>query len=175
MMKIKYIGKSFAEEEEALIGTLINMPVHYSRFIETPNILHFDSEQEAQYTFSHLKHFIFSCHQTEPILDGTKIVFVQRLIVAPSTAYLRERNTYIAKLFKDQIHNLERMLRADERTYNRRGTVFHFADAGGVATALECLALDPTPSSPFGYGLLDYIQPEPLKIEVTCRKDVPYG
>jgi hypothetical protein len=53
--------------------------------------------------------------------------------------------------------------------------VIHFANADGVATALECLTLDPTPSSPFGYGLLDYAQPEPLRIEITCRKVVPYG
>jgi len=174
MMPIKYIGKTFAEEVEILIGTLCNLPFGYIRYDESSNVLHFDSEKEGQDAFTHLKHFVFSCHQAEPALDGAKIVFVQRPTIPPTKAYLRRCDAYIRKLFKSQISNLERMLRADERTYRRRGTVFHFGDTGGVTTALECLSLDPTPSSPFGYGLLDYVQPEPLRIEITCRKDVPY-
>ncbi len=175
MMPIKFVGKSFSEEVDSLVGTLINMPFDFIRPIDSPFILHFESEQEAQDAFTHLKHFIFSCHLAEPMLDGAKVVFFQRPTVTPTKAYLRKRNAYMHRLFKSQIHNLERMLKADERSYRRLETVFHFADAGGVATALECLTLDPTPSSPFGYGLLDYVQPEPLKIQITCRKDVPYG
>lgn len=175
MMPTKFVGKSFSEEVESLVGTLINMPFDFTRQVDHPFILHFDSEQEAQDAFTHLKHFIFSCYQAEPMLDGTRAVFIQRPAITPTKAYLRKRNAYMHKLFKSQIHNLERMLKADERVYRRRGTVFNFADTGGVATALECLNLDPSPSSPFGYGLLDYVQPEPLKIEITCRKDVPYG
>lgn len=174
MMPIKYIGKTFAEEVDSLIGTLCNLPLDFTRYDATPNTLHFESGKEAQNAFLHLKHFAFLCHQAEPALDGVRIVFVQRPIIPPTKAYLRKRNGYIRKLFQSQIINLERMLLADERVYRRRGTVFHFADAGGVATALECLSLDPTPSSPFGYGLLDYVQPEPLRIEITCRKDVPF-
>lgn len=174
-MPIKFVGKSFSEEVDSLVGTLINIPFGFKRSIDSPFILHFDSEQEAQYAFTHLKHFVFSCHLAEPMLDGTRVVFIQRPAITPPKEYLRKRNVYIRKLFKSQIHNLERMLKADERVYRRRGTVFHFADAGGVATALECLTLDPSPSSPFGYGLLDHVQPEPLMIQITCRKDVPYG
>lgn len=174
MMPIKYIGKTFAEEVDSLIGTLCNLPLDYTRYDESPNILHFDSEKEAQNAFSHLKHFVFSCHQAEPMVDGTRIVFVQRPTLPRQRAYLRKRDAYIRKLFQSQIANLERMLKADERVYRRQGSVFHFGDAGGVATALECLTLDPKPSSPFGYGLLDYVQPEPLRIEIACRKDVPH-
>jgi hypothetical protein len=175
MMKVKYIGKSFDEEVESLVGTLINLPLDYIRYNTAPYILHFDSNQEAQDAFVQLKHFIFSCNQTEPVLDGLDIEFIQRPYVPPSKPYMRERDAYIAKLFKDQIRNMERMLKADERVYRRRGTVFHFGDAGGVSTAMACLTLDPTPTSPFGYGMLDFVQIDPLKIQITCRKDVPYG
>lgn len=174
MMPIKFIGKTFAEEVDSLIGTLCNLPLDYTRYDESPNILHFRSEKESQEAFVHLKHFVFSCYQAEPSLDGTRIVFVQHPTIPITKAYLRKRDAYIRKLFKSQILNLERMLRADERVYRRRGMVFHFSDSGGVASALECLHLDPTPSSPFGYGLLDYVQPEPLRIEIVYRKDVPY-
>lgn len=174
MMPVKFIGKSFAEEVNILVDTLINHPLDYTRYDESPHILHFKSGKEAQNAFIHLKHFIFSCRQAEPALDGSRVVFIQRPTIPPTRAYLRKRNGYIHKLFQSQIHNLERMLRADERVYRRRGTVFQFFDTGGVATALECLTLDPKPCSPFGYGLLDYVQPEPLRIEITCRKDVPY-
>jgi hypothetical protein len=177
MMPIKYIGKTFAEEVEILIGTLCNLPFDYIRYDGSPYILHFISEQEAQAALKHLNHFIFSCFLAEPVIDGKNITFARcphsPIVLSPS--FRRKRDTYIRKLFHSQIKNLERMLRADERVYHRRGSVFAFADACGVATALECLTLDPSPSSPFGYGLLDYVQPEPLRIEVVCRKDVPYG
>jgi hypothetical protein len=177
MMPIKYIGKTFAEEVDILIGTLCNLPFDYIRYDSTPNLLHFGSEKEAQDAFTHLNHFIFSCFLAEPVIDGMNMTFARcphsPIVLSPS--FRRKRDTYIRNLFQSQIKNLERMLKADERVYRRRGTVFLFRDSGGVATALECLTLDPSPSSPFGYGLLDYVQPEPLRIEIICRKDVPYG
>ncbi len=177
MMKVKYIGKTFAEEVEILIGTLVNLPLNYIRYDATPNILHFTSEQEARDAFIQLNHFAFSCFLAEPVIDGMTITFARcphsPIVLSPS--FRQKRDTYIRKLFQSQIHNLERMLRADERVFCRQGSVFHFRDSGGVTTALECLNLDPSPSSPFGYGLLDYVQQEPLRIEITCRKDVPYG
>lgn len=173
MLKVKYIGKTFAEEVEILIGTLCNLPLDYTRYDESPNILHFGSGKVAQEAFVHLKHFVFSCHQAEPSLDGSRVVFVHRPTIPPTKTYLRKRDAYIRRLFKSQIHNLERMLRADERVYRRRGMVIHFANADGVATALECLTLDPTPSSPFGYGLLDWISIDSNTIEVSCRKEIP--
>lgn len=176
-MKVKYIGKNFAEEVEILIGTLVNLPLSYIRYDATPSMLHFTSEQEAQDAFTHLNHFAFSCFLAEPVIDGMTITFARcphfPIVLSPS--FRQKRDTYIRKLFQSQIHNLERMLKADERVYRRSDTVFVFADSDGVATALECLNLDPSPSSPFGYGLLDYVQQEPLRIEITCRKDVPYG
>lgn len=174
MMPIKYIGKTFAEEVDTLIGTLCNLPFDFTRYDATLNTLHFDSEKEAQNAFIHLKHFAFSCHQAEPALDGARIVFIHRPAVIPPKAYLRQRDVYIRKLFQSQITNLERMLKADERVYHRSGTVFVFADADGVATALECLTLDPSPSSPFGYGLLVWEQKDQFTIEVFCQKDIPY-
>lgn len=175
MMKVKYIGKTFTEEVDVLIGTLCNLPLDYVRLDNEPSILHFESEQEAQKALIHLKHFSFSCNQADVVLDGFKIVFVQRPRTTPSRAYLRKRDAYLQRLFKDQVKNLERMFKADERTYRRRGLVFTFADAGGMHTAMECLNLDPTPSSPFGYGLLDCKQKDLLSIEVFCRKEIPYG
>lgn len=175
MMKVKYIGKTFDEEVDVLISTLCNLPLDYVRLDNEPSILHFESDQEAQKALTHLKHFTFSCHQADIVLDGSKIVFVQKQSINPSRAYLRKRETYLQRLFRDQVKNLERMLRADERTYRRRGLTFTFADAGGMVTAMECLILDPIPSSPFGYGLLDWKQINPLSIEVFCRKDVQYG
>ncbi len=175
MMPVKFIGKSFTEEVNVLIDTLCNLPLDYVRHDDTAYILHFISEQEAQDALVHLKHFVFSCFQAEPVLDGSRIVFVQKQVIKPSKIYLRERDAYIRKFFKDQINNLERMLKADERSYRRRGLVFTFADTGGMQTAMECLNLNPTPSSPFGYGLLDWEKKDPLSIEVFCRKDVPYG
>jgi hypothetical protein len=174
MMVIKYIGKTFAEEVDVLIDTLCNLPLDYARHDDDPNILHFDSEQESQKSLVHLKHFTFSCHQADVVLDGLKIVFVQKQAIKPSRAYLRKRETYLQRHFRDQVKNLERMLKADERVYRRRGLTFTFADTGGMQTAMECLNLDPTPLSPFGYGLLDWKQKDPLSIEVFHRKDVPY-
>ncbi len=175
MMKVKYIGKSFAEEIDVLIGTLCNLPLDYVRHDDVPNILHFDSEQEAKEALVHLKHFTFSCHQADVVLDGNDIVFVQKQAIKTSRAYQRKRETYLQRLFMDQVKNLERMLKADERTYHRRGLTFTFANTGGIATAMECLTLDPTPSSPFGYGLLDWKQKDALSIEVFFRKKIPYG
>lgn len=175
MMPIKFIGKSFVEEVDVLIDTLCNLPLDYVRYEDEPDILHFDSNQEAQDAFAHMKHFVFSCHQADVVLDGLKIVFVQKQAIKPSRAYLRKREAYLQRLFRDQVKNLERMLRADERTYRLRGLTFSFADAGGMATAMECLNLDPTPSSPFGFGLLDWKQRDPLSIEVFCRKEISYG
>ena len=175
MMPIKFIGKTFAEEIDILINSLCNLPLNYVRHDSEPSILHFASEQKAQEALVHPKHFIFSCRQTDVVLDGFKIVFVQKQAIKPLSAYLRKREAYLQRLFKDQVKNLERMLRADERTYRRRSLTFTFADAGGRATAMECLTLDPTPSSPFGYGLLDWKQKDSLSIEVFCRKEIPYG
>lgn len=175
MMPSKYIGKTFAEEVDILIGTLCNLPLDYIRYDESPYILHFDSEQEAKEALVHLKHFTFSCHQTDVVLDGNDIVFVQKQVSKPSRAYLRKRDAHLQRLFKHQVNNLERMLRADERTYRRRGMVFTFADAGGMATAMECLTLDPTPSSPFGYGLLEWVQLDSNIIKISCRTDVSYS
>lgn len=174
-MPIKYIGKSFTEEVDVLIDTLCNLPLDYIRYDESPSILIFASKQEAKEVLVHLKHFTFSCHQADVVLDGLKIVFIQKQVLEPSRAYLRKREAYLHRLFKHQVKNLERMLRADERTYRRRGFTFSFADAGGMATAIECLMLDPTPSSPFGYGLLDWKQKDSLSIEVFCRKEIPHG
>lgn len=175
MMPIKFIGKTFDEEVDVLIGTLCNLPLDYVRHDDVPNILHFDSEQEAKEALVHLKHFTFSCHQADVVLDGNDIVFVQKQAIKTSRAYLRKRDAHLQPLFRDQVKNLERMLRADERTYRRRGLTFSFADAGGMATAMECLTLDPTPSSQFGYGLLDWKQKDALSIEVFFRKKIPYG
>ncbi len=175
MIKGKYIGKTFAEEVDVLIDTLCNLPLDYVRLDNEPSILHFDSEQNAKDALVHLKHFTFSCHQADVVLDGLKIVFVQRPRTTPSRAYLCKRDAYLQRLFKHQVKNLERMLRADERAYRRRGMVFTFADAGGMATAMECLTLDQTPSSLFGYGLLDWKKKDPLSIEVFCRKEIPHG
>jgi hypothetical protein len=44
MMPIKFVGKSFSEEVESLVGTLINMPFAFIRPIDSPFILHFNSE-----------------------------------------------------------------------------------------------------------------------------------
>jgi hypothetical protein len=174
MMPIKFIGKSFAEEVDVLIDTLCNLPLNYVRY-DNSNTLHFDSEQEAQDALVHLKHFTFSCHQADVVLDGIKMVFVQKQAIKPLRAYLRKRDAYLQRLFRDQVKNLERMLIADERAYRRRGMTFSFTDVGGMATAMKCLTLDPTPSSPFGYGLMDWKQIDPLSIEVFCRKEIPYG
>jgi hypothetical protein len=174
-MKVKYIGKPFAEEVEILVGTLINLPFDYVRHADTAYILHFSSASEAQEALVHLKHFSLSCFQAEPVLDGNKIVFVQKPTIAPSKSYLRKRDAYLRKLFKNQTNNLERMLKADERSYRRRGLVFSFSDFGGMQTAMECLTLDPTPSSPFGYGLLEWTRLDSNTIRILCRKDVSYS
>lgn len=175
MMPIKYIGKTFDEEVDVLIGTLCNLPLDYTRYDVTPNILHFDTEKEAQDALVHLNHFVFSCLLAEPVLDGPRIEFIMRPTVPPTKAFERKRNAYIRKLFKSQLKNLERMLDAEFRVYRRRGRFFQFRDQGGMITVKECLTLDPTPSSRFGFGILEYVQTAPLSIEVVCRKDIPYG
>jgi len=174
MMKVKYIGKSFDEEVEILVGTLINLPFDYTRYDESPYILHFDAEKEAQDAFVQLNHFVFSCRKVEPVLDGLDIEFLKRPFVPPSKSYLRERDAYIRKLFKDQVHCLERMIKFNAVKYKRRKNTFHFTSSEGLYTIHKYLNLDPIPTSKFGMGLLKYKILDDLTVEVYLREDIPY-
>ncbi len=174
-MKVKYIGLTFEEEVEQLVGTLVSTSADYLRFDSKPNVLTFQTAEEAKSAYTHVKHFLFSCKITDIMLDDKNLVFVRRshTPIVLSDSFKKKRDKYIHSLIEDQILCVERMLKADERKYRRKGNVFYLDDAGGIATIKECLTLDPKPTSPFGYGLLNYRLLSPLVVEIYPKDDIP--
>jgi hypothetical protein len=175
MMKVKYIGLTFEEEVEQLVGTLISTNADYIRYNSDPNVLTFQSHEAAAAAHAHIKHFLFSCKLADIMLDDKNIVFVRRSHspIVLSDSFKKKRDEYLQSLIQDQILCVERMLKADERKYKRKGNVFYFKDEGGISTVVECLTLDPKPTSKFGYGLLNYRMLAPLVVEIFPREDIP--
>lgn len=168
-----YIGLTFRQEIDSLIGTLDNTPWHYSMLSSSPLTLRFDTSEDANAAYTHIRHFLFSTKKVNTSIKKLDIMFIEKQEATQMhSLWLRaKRELALNYLFQIELRKLEKVLKSEGHIYHRHGNTFHCATLAGLYEVDECLCLFPGPRDHF--GLLRYVLIDSLTIKFFRLRDVP--